>query len=167
MKISPMELNKKLKAAENSLQLLTEEESRVSIFCASLSDADTVRPEYDYHAVSGRISELQKEIRTIKHCLNVFNTNTYVPDLECTVDELLIIIPQLSSRKKALKEMALRNKYSRPERAMYTGSSDYTIANYDIAWAKADYALVSDLLSRAQLALDRINSESEIEYPED
>ena len=103
MKTTPMELNKRLKTAENSLQMLTDEESAVSVFCASLSDADTVKPEYDYQVVCGRISELQKEIRKIKHCLNMFNTNMHVPEFDCAVDELLILIPQLnSSREKKL-----------------------------------------------------------------
>ena len=164
MKRTPMELMKELKSNENEIKMLLEIEQEMSTFTSAISEADVVRPEYDYAATSDKIEQLQKRTRDIKHALNKFNTTTVVPDFGCTVDELLILIPQLTERKKTLREMALRKQYSKPEMRYGSGANpDYVIANYDINQAKKDYDIVSEKLSSAQLALDKLNSEAEID----
>ena len=164
MKKTPMELMKELKSTENEVRMLVEMENEMSTFTAAISEKDIVRPEYDYAETSSKIEQLQDRTRAIKHALNKFNTTTVVPGFDCTVDELLIMIPQLTERKRVLREMALKKQYSKAEiRYGSNASSDYVIANYDIGQVKKDYETVTGKLSAAQLALDKLNSEATID----
>ncbi len=149
---------------EHSALLVREESSRE--FLASVGeDPESVRPEYDYGATQLRLAELEDEIRTLKHALNVFNTTTVVPEFGMTVDQMLVYIPQLTRRKAKLDEMRsrLRKMRAEPKYGRQQNFIDYSYANYDIEKAEEDYKAAETLLSRAQLALDRVNSTEKFE----
>ena len=167
MKKSPAEITKELKNLDSQIRMLQETEKNMSVFTATIADAEVVRPSYSYEDTAKQIQLLQDKVRQMKHVLNCFNVSKEVPGFDCTVDQLLVLIPQLSERKRVLREMSMRKVYDRAGGRYMSGSSeDYEIANYDIELAKKDYEVVSDLLSRAQMALDTINTESVIEFKE-
>jgi hypothetical protein len=135
---------------------LTEENSKT--FIASVGeDPESVRPEYDYEATRDALSGLQEKIRKLKHAINVFNTQTYVPGFDMTIDEILVYIPQLSGRKGKLTEMAGLLPKARLNGRGMSNVIDYKYVNYDLKQVKADLDAVTEELSKAQLALDEVN----------
>ena len=118
-----------------------------------------MRPPYDYKEVKEKLEELQGKVRMVKHTINKFNVTTEVPGFGMTIDQMLIYIPQLRMTKLKLSEMSSRLP---KERERITGSNsaiiDYRYTNYDIETVKADCQEISDELSRAQTALDLVNS---------
>ena len=147
--------------------LLMEQQSRE--FSAALGeDVESVRPVYDYAQVQKQIEELETRIRQVKHAVSSFNLAQEVPGFEgMTIDQMLVYIPQLNRRKAKLILMQQRLPKQR-ERVSYGGGSqiiDYSYANYDLEAVRTDYEKVSEELSRAQTALDLVNTTAQLEIP--
>ena len=96
----------------------------------------------------------------MKHAINVFNSTTVIPKWDITIDEMLILIPQLTRKKDRLAAMKNRLPKERVEAGLRTASNiiDYRYANYDIAAVQAEYDATADRLADAQTALDLVNS---------
>lgn len=160
MQYTSAEANKLLKQTEEELSQLIVNENQSKEFIMSLGeDIEDIRPEYNYEETTNKKKELYKKIRTIKHAINVFNSVTIIPEFNMTIDEMLIYLPQLSTRKNQLSSMASRLPKTR-ENNRYGSSSfiDYRIANYDIDTVKQDLEKVTTELYKAHLALDMVNT---------
>lgn len=146
--------------------LLMEQQSRE--FSAALGeDVEAVRPEYDYAGVQEQIERLEARIRQVKHAISAFNLAQEVPGFGMTIDQMLVYIPQLNRRKTKLAHMQQRLPKQR-ERVSYGGGSqiiDYSYANYDLEAVRADYEETAEELSRAQTALDLVNTTAKLEVP--
>lgn len=143
--------------------ILKEEQSR-EFLAAVGEDIESVRPEYNYAAVQKQLAEMEEKIRRVKHAINVFNTTHIVPGFEITIDQVLILIPQLTNKRNRLAEM----KSKLPKVREHAGGRisniiDYRYTNYDIKEVEADYAEVSSQLSKAQTALDVVNNTETME----
>ena len=79
-----------------------------------------------------------------------------------TIDQLLVYLPQLQHKKMKLYGMKGRLAKTR-EPVRVAGTIEYTYANYDVAEVKKDYDKISAELSRAQLALDALNTQIKFE----
>ena len=149
---------KKLNEEHDALQ---RKETKSDTFTASVQEKiEDVKPEYDYAAVQLQLQELEDKIRKVKHEINQFNLTQVVPGFDMTIDQMLIYIPQLTARKSKLDRMRSRLPKERVLGGMsrMTGIVEFEYCNYDIKQAEADYETVSDELSRAQNALDAVNS---------
>jgi len=162
MTLTSAQAAKMLRKLEDERANLLSAEDRSSSFRAAVSeDIESVRPIYDYEATRKAVSELEAKIRRIKHTINIFNVGYVVPEFDMTIDQLLIYIPQLSKQRVKLDEMRSVLPKTRAEfglRAANVSIIDYIYANYDIDKVNEDYNLVSDLLARAQTALDTVNN---------
>lgn len=160
MKYTSAQAAKLLKKLNEELQALKDKENISCLFVASLDEKpEDVRPDYSYSDVKAQMADYQRKIRKVKHALNVFNTTTVIPEFGITIDEMLVLIPQLSEDKRRLSNMARRLPKQRNARGFGAKTIvEYTYANYDIAQAQADLEKITDQLSRAQTALDVINN---------
>lgn len=158
MRMTSAEAAKLLRKLNDEQASLLAKEENCRQFLASVGeDVEACRPAYDYAETQAMLQDLEDQIRTLKHALNVFNVTTVVPGFDMTIDEMLVYIPQLTRAKAKLNTM----KQVLPKtREMSYGSQiiDYRYANYDIAAVEADYDKITDELSRAQTALDKVNS---------
>ena len=168
MKYTSSEANKLLKEKNDLLQKLVKKESLVSEFVVSLGeDPKSVRPDYSYQDTQAKVQQLEKEIRTIKHSINVFNTTTIIPEYNITIDEMLVLIPQLTKNKSKLERMASMLPKQRKQSDYYRTSNivEYTYANFDIATVEEDYLKLTKELAKAQTALDTINNTVTFDIP--
>jgi len=158
MKMTSAEAGKLLKSMQSELNTLTFMETNSRQFVAAVGeDPEDNRPEYDYAAFQKDLAEREEKIRILKHAINKFNISTKVPGFDMTIDQMLVYIPQLSARKSKLDMM--RSRLPKERRLMGNSNIiDYDYANYDIKAAEADYQETAELLTRAQLALDAVNS---------
>lgn len=165
MKYTSAEANKLLRKWNDELSALQQKEARSCEFLAAVGeDPESVRPEYDYAATAAALIALETKIRALKHALNVFNSTTEVPEFGMTVDEMLVYIPQLTARKGKLLAMKSKLPKTRVEGYGRSNIIDYTYLNYDLAAVEADYDAVSEELSRAQLALDKVNQTAAFDF---
>ncbi|MCH5349389.1 MAG: hypothetical protein J1E40_08710 [Oscillospiraceae bacterium] len=165
MKCTSAEAAKILRQLNEDYSALLGMESKSMDFIAALNeDVESVRPKYDYEETQKKLAGLENKIRTVKHAINVFNTTHIIPEFNMTIDQMLIYLPQLSQRKDKLYMMKNRLPKTR-EKSSYSGSNiiDYRIVNYDIEAAEADYNEAAELLSKAQTALDLINTTETME----
>lgn len=159
MKYTSAEANKLLRSLnEEHDNLINQEDNSKSFVAATIEDIEDVRPDYDYAEMQAKLDELETKIRRVKHAINVFNSTTVIPDFGVTIDEMLILIPQLTNRKFRLGNMANALPKTRERSSFQSGIIDYRYTNYDVAAAEADAKAASDMLARAQTALDKINS---------
>ena len=167
MKITSKEANKLLKKLNEDYQSLLAEEELSKVFvAATIENVEECRPKYDYVETQKKLKSMQEKIRKLKHAINVFNTTTKVEGFDVTIDEILVLMPQLTKQKEKLLSMKNKNVRQRAlNRYGEYGSSriDYTYVNYDIEAVKKDYDETVDTLSRAQMALDKANTSSKIE----
>jgi len=163
MKYTSSQAAKLLRKLNEERQLIADEENSSYAFIAAIEeDIEDVRPNYEYEETLAKLEELDLKIRKVKHAINVFNTTTIVPEFGITIDEMLVLIPQLSGKKYRLLNMC---KMKPKERVSSYNSNfiEYKYANFDIAKAKEDYEAVSDTLARAQQALDELNNSATME----
>lgn len=166
MKYTSSEANKLLRKLNEERNALREKEQMSSTFLAAMGeDVESVRPVYDYVDTQRELDELDRKIRIVKHAINIFNLVHMVPGFDMTIDQMLIYIPQLTSKKEKLSQMKSRLPKQREVRGSYGSSNiiDYCYANYDIKTVEADYISVSDELARAQTALDVMNNSQTME----
>ena len=166
MKYTSAEANKLLKKLNEEKAMLLDNESRSSVFSAALGeDVESVRPEYDYMTTGEKLESINADIRKVKHAINIFNTTHTGPGFDMTIDEMLVYIPQLTEKKSRLLGMSSRLPKERKSVSGYGTNAviDYLYANYDVSKAAEDYSAVSELLSKAQTALDIVNSTETME----
>ena len=166
MKMTSAAAAKELKKLNEQHEALTAMENKSSEFIAAIQeDIETVRPAYDYAAVQKELAEVEQKIRALKHAINTFNLGQTVPGFDMTIDQMLVYIPQLSARKRKLEQMKDKLPRERVRGGSFSNSGiiEYTYVNYDLKAVSRDYDKVTDELSRAQKALDLVNSTVEFE----
>ena len=158
------EANKLLKRIESRISDLKDKEEKSSSFkVASGEDVESLRPKYDFAETQALLDELEEMVRKVKHAINVFNTTHTVPGFgELTIDQALILIPQLTMKLRKLKRMANALPKMRIE-SLRSVIIDYEVANYDISEAETEYREIQKKLSELQLALDSVNSSETME----
>ena len=163
MKLTSAEAAKLLKQLNDEFSTISYEERNSKEFNAAVGEEiEELRPEYDYTETQRRLDEIDAKIRKLKHAINVFNTVTEIPGFDMTIDQALVYIPQLGSRRNKLYSM-MNVLPKRRCPSSYNNIIDYTYANYDVKQAKADYNEVCDRLAKLQTALDLVNSTAVLE----
>jgi len=169
MTVTSAEANKLLKRLQDEYRSIANLEAQSMSFVAAVGeDIETVRPEYDFAATDKALEELNLKIRTIKHAVNLFNTTHTVPGFDVTVDEMLVLLPQMN--QKLIKLASMKNTLPKTRaNDGYRSSSgsiiEYKYANYDIAEVKAEYDRLSEEVAAAQLALDTLNTTVKFDIP--
>lgn len=162
MQYTSSEAAKLLRKLNEELNIMLAMEQQVCVFNAALGeDIESVRPNYNYKEIQQKLNDLERKILTVKHAINKFNATCEIPEFGLTIDQMLVYMPLLFSRKNKLSKMATRLPKQRDNIRAYSGNSaviDYTYSNYDVNCVKEDYDAVSDELARAQTALDVINN---------
>lgn len=159
MKMTSAQANKLLSKLRDDLLYLLSKESQSRVFNAAVGeDVEDVRPEYSYINTQAAIDTLEKKIRKVKHAINVFNTTTKLPEQGITIDEALILIPQLTKKRNKLNEMKSRLPRTRVNNFRGSNIIDYEIVNYNISQVEEDYDAVVEELSELQTALDTVNN---------
>ena len=166
MRVTSAQAAKLLRKLNDELRALQLKESNSSSFVAAIQEnIESVRPAYNFKEMRDEQNELEKKIRKVKHAINVFNTVTIIPDFDITIDEMLVYLPQLNSKVALLSKM----RDAMPKVRVTTGYSsgrtiiDYKYANYDIEEVSRNYTELSDILSKAQTALDLVNNTVEFD----
>ena len=134
------------------------------------ADEEPVIPEYDYAAVSAEIAAIDDKIVRIKHALNVNNATNQI-DVQgtlMTVDEILVRMAQLNSRKDFLDNMRKRDPKVRISSGYFSSrktAPEYQYINYDLELVKAEYERIDAQIAAMQIALDKYNQTFEFEVP--
>lgn len=164
--MTSQEANKLLKRLEDKLQQLVEKERR----CATYSEfhgSNTETPicpavdDYSFSKTRAEISKYNMAIRSVKHCINLFNVTQTLPDTGLTIDAALVYMAQLNQEKRRLDD--LRNREKKSVRAGMAGRStagfiEVTVTNYDPADAAVEYESASRLLDKIIADLDHVNT---------
>lgn len=159
--VTSAEADKLLRKVNEELNLLKENENQSSLFNAALGEeVEDVRPAYDYADTQAKIAACNEKVRIIKHAINQFNVATLVGDTGYTIDQMLIVLPQLAERRSKLYRM---QGHLPKQRTTVRGIGnnaviDYEYANYDVEAVKADYEAIGELISKYQVALDVVNT---------
>lgn len=159
MLLTSKNANKLLKQLQEELISIEKKENNSKTFLAATSeDPEKIRPEYDYSDMQAKQKEIENKIVKLKHAINMFNVSTIVPEFNKTIDEMLIYIPQLSARKAKLAIMKDTPKMERVNNyPRNTSIIDYSYINYDLDEVSKDYLNVQEELTKAQIAIDKLN----------
>lgn len=101
MKYISAKAGKLVKKLEGWVRDLPPMESKAPLFrVASGEDADSFRPNYDFNKTQAELEHLRKQIHTVKHAINVFNTAHSLPGFDnLTIDQALVYPPDLQSER--------------------------------------------------------------------
>ncbi len=154
------------KVSEEKSNLLDDEKQRCVFNAALGEDVESVRPEYDYEETRKQVDRCDRDMRLIKHAINLFNTTQTVGPEGMTIDQVLVYIPQLTEKKQRLSGMQSRLPKQRSSVGGVGNNTfvDYRYANYSIEKAREDYSAVSDELRALQTALDTVNNSVKLEF---
>lgn len=167
MKLTSAEAAKLLRKLNEEYQEIIDTEELSREFTAAVEEnIESVKPEYNYRATQKQLEELEIKICKLKHAINVFNSTTVIPEFNITIDQMLVYLPQLTERRN--KYISMKNKLPKARlRSEYGSSSniiDYRYLNYRLEEVKEDFKKVSLELSKAQTALDLVNSTVSFEF---
>lgn len=166
MKCTSAEAAKYLrKLNEDYAALISREDVRRDFLVSLGEDPESVRPPYDFRETQIALDEMEQKIRRVKHAINLFNTTHTVPGFDLTIDEMLVLIPQLTKRKNKLAEMKEKLPKTREQTYSKSNIVDYRYINYDSNEAASEYEKAAELLSRAQTALDTVNNTETLDIP--
>ena len=166
MKISATELMKKLKYIEleiASVHRSDEQEAYVpverSVEDRQVKYVPAYESTYDFLGNRSKVAELYKEEIKIKKVLNDFNQKTNVNGYPFNINEALIRLGQLKSEVKTLTNLSKTGLYTRDG---YRDS--LRMATFKVDEVKEELRKAQRELSALQVAVDRTNLFSEIEY---
>lgn len=158
MKYTSAEANKLLKKLNDEIQTLATKEAIGKEFLAASSEnVEDVRPDYNFADIHKQWQKLEEQVCIVKHAINVFNTTTVIPEFGFTIDRMLVYIPQLNRRKNQLSDMVRKLPKVREISTRAGNIIDYRYINYDLKEVSAELERITELLNRAQNALDNIN----------
>lgn len=165
MKYTSAEAGKLLKKLNDEQSSILLRETNGKEFLAAVGeDLESVRPDYNFAATQAALNDVETKIRKVKHALNVFNSTTVIPEFNVTIDEMLVLIPQLTMKKARLAQMKDKLPKVREQYGMSSSSIlDYRYLNYDVNEVAAEYEKVADMLFKAQNALDAVNMTKTLE----
>ena len=168
MQISATELMKRLKYIETELDDIHQNDENNSAVPVTETVIDNktkltqlYETAYNFEENRKRIQELFKEEREIKKLLNKFNNEKLVEGHDFTVAEGLVRIAQLKSEIRIITSITKNGEYFRPDRY---SSSGVKKSVFDIKAAKETLKEYQRELSALQVAVDRTNLNSTIEY---
>ena len=116
---------------------------------------------YDFMSNRTRIEELHQEERKIKNVLAKFNIETIVSGYDFCVAEALVRIAEVKGEIRVLSNITKCGEYSFDP---YRSSGTFKKALYDVKEAKEALKKLQRELSALQVAVDRTNLNSKIEY---
>lgn len=161
MKITSAEANKLIKKLEDNKAKLLLTEREDYIYNAAVGEDHTkLKPDYSLIDTQEAYNNICKQIINLKHALNAFNLTTEVKD-GMTIDQVLVLLPMLNSRKEKLNQMRLLPSMKRDR--IIGNVIDYQYTSYDPQDAQDLYEEISDKITSLQLALDKINMTVEFE----
>ncbi len=168
MKMTSALAQKMIRQLSEEKEFWRQKEEENSSYVAAEGE-EPVIPAYDYVEVNGKIAEIDRKVRTIKHAINVSNTTAKldVQGQEMTVDEVLVEMAQLNARRNLYDRLRKREPKEREEmsysRISRNQVPEYRYVNYDISLAQADFDAVTERIMLMQLALDKHNQTEEFE----
>ena len=166
MKYTSAEANKLLKSIQGRISDITRKEDLTASFrVASGEDVESLRPQYDFAATQAKLDSLEEKARIVKHAINSFNLTHTLPGFEgLTIDQALVLIPQVMDRISKLRNMAgVLPKQRVSDRYSSANFVDYQVSNYDIEEAEQAYVEAKELLASLHLALDTVNTTETME----
>ena len=167
MKYSATELMKKLKYIQEEINNIHREDGSDS-YVPTEKDRDSspvryvplIESNYDFESNRNRIKELHAEEMKIKRVLNRFNHETLVRGYNLTINEALIKLAQIKGEVTCLTNMTKKGKYIHDPYAR----DGMLMATYDLDSAKEALRNAQRELNALQVAIDKTNLNSEIEY---
>ena len=150
---------KYIKGLQDEKDRLLSAECEVCTYILS-EDEESDPPAYDYAITRQRVDEIDQKTCAIRHALHRFNLQTTLPKSGMTIDEALIVLAQLSAKKRRLGMLASNLPKERlGDRTRGNGARaiEYKYANYDIAQAESDYEAVMATIASLQLEIDLAN----------
>ena len=166
MKYTSTEANKLLKSIQGRIIDIKRKEDLTSSFrVAAGEDVESLRPQYDFAATQAKLDSLEEKARIVKHAINSFNLTHTLPGFEgLTIDQALVLIPQVMDRISKLRNMAgVLPKQRVSDRYSSANFVDYQVSNYDIEEVEQAYVEAKELLASLHLALDTVNTTETME----
>lgn len=166
MKYTSAEANKLLKGIQGRIIDIARKEALTSSFrVASGEDIESLRPQYDFEATQKELESLEEKARIVKHAINAFNLTHTLPGFDgLTIDQALVLIPQVMGRVKKFRGMSdVLPKQRIVDRYSSANYVDYQVSNYDIEAAEQAYVEAKELLASLHLALDTVNTTETME----
>lgn len=159
------EANKLLRSIQNEIKTLTSLADKSAVFTIAQGDnPEDFRPEYNFAETEARIEQLNEKVRIIKHEINFFNANTRIEELNLTIDQVLVSLPQWNARLDVYKTYL--NMLPRIVKQGYN-TTEYLYTNFNKEDVQKAYDELNTKINRAQILLDRINSQWGFNIPID
>ena len=165
MNKTPTLLMKELKSLQSEVERLYAEEKERS--SAPLNEKMEFKYDtgYSYEANRKELDRLFKEELKIRSALAKFNSVTKVEGFDLTIAEALVRISQLKNEVKVLSSLARKAEYSETTLGGYSSAKTVTYKiNYDQTKAVEDLKKAQKELSALQIAVDKTNLSTPIEY---
>ena len=168
MTVSATELMKTLKYIEEEINEIHRNDVRESYAPVERETVDgkvvittLYESTYDFMSNRARIEELHKEERRIKNTLAKFNIETKVIGFDFSVAEALVRIAELKGEIRVLSDIVRTGPYTLEP---YSNAKTFKKALYDLEVARNVLKKYQRELSAIQVAVDKTNLNSTIDY---
>ena len=161
MKICHTEAMKLIKELEQQKSVVLRKEA--DNYSISYKEGEEkLKTDYSYLETRKEIASLDKKIRTLKTLLAIANTKVIIDDFNITIGEALVYLAQLQKEKSELEYLGSKQQLTR--RSTPNGVIEYTECVYDVNKVNEDILVIRKKINDLQIAIDRANLTSYIEY---
>lgn len=154
------EIMKELKKIDEEKTVVLAKEREQSII-KYVSNEDKIIPAYSYAETRATLDELYNREIYLKGLLQKANATVLVPEFNMTIGDCLVYLAQLAEKARTLRTLAYKEPKSRT--LQYQKQVEFSEALYDIDLAKSDYEATVELITKLQMAIDRVNLTNLIE----
>lgn len=154
---------KYIKMLEEEKRKILSEESKSMTFSYLANETPYV-PSYNFQEISLQLSKIDQKIVAIRHKISEVGITTIVDtDQGLTADNLLVMLPLLSDRKRTLERMRKIPEKERRQKLGGSEVSEYIERNFDITEVDEEYFKISALLVNYQELLNKYNTLTEFD----
>ena len=159
MKVTSAVANKRVRDLNKEIDFIYSNESSKMTY-TEVEGVTPVVPDYDFLNTRLSLEALEKEVIAYKHAINKFNSETVVPGIDLTIDQVLIKMAQLNKQKERLEHMrkiqskAVNTGFGRST----TVKVEYVVANFKHEDVESAYKAVCKQITDLQVNLDICNN---------
>lgn len=167
MKVTSAIANKMIKKYQKEIDMLDSAIRQNAVFDAAINEnIEDARPDFDFEKTYNEIRGLEEKIVELKHCLNIFNTETEIEidGKKFTIDKLLVYVAQLN---KNLFKIGSYVECPVKKRLANNGNLiEYRYINFSHDFVKNEHERLSELVNKILVELDTVNSTVLFEIPD-
>lgn len=160
MVLTPDAANKMLRNLEEQKTLLNKQIDNYATYVVAITEGnpEELKPDFNFESVVAEIDNIDRQITSIKHARNKFNSETRISEDGLTIDMALMRLAMYQAEYRKYRSMGNVQPKERVNDRYNSKEIEYRYVNYDIGFAKRLSEEIFSSISEIQTQIDLVNA---------